>query len=135
MVETIASESIYKGRVFEVRLDTIREGDSEYKREIVVHKGSAVVVPVFDDQTVALVLQYRHPCGKYLLEIPAGGVEDSETYEMAALRELEEEIGYKAGKIEKLTEFYVSPGFLTEKMYLYLATELTEASQDRKSVV
>ena len=60
MPELLASEEIYKGRIFEVKVDTIREGDVEYKREIVVHKGSCVIVPVFEDQTVALVRQYRH---------------------------------------------------------------------------
>ncbi len=127
--ETISSESIYKGRIFDVRVDEIREGDVEYAREIIVHKGSAVIVPVFDDKTVALVRQYRHATGKYLLEIPAGGVEAGETFEQAAIRELEEEIGVTAAKIELLSEFYVSPGFLTEKMYVFLATEITETTQ------
>ena len=97
--EIISSENIYKGRVFDIRIDQIREGAVEYKREIVVHRGSAVILPVFDDGTIALVRQYRHPCGKYLLEIPAGGIEAGESFEEAAVRELEEEIGYRAGKI------------------------------------
>lgn len=130
MPDRIASESIYKGRVFDVNIDTIREGVIEYKREIVVHRGSAVIVPVFDDGTVALVRQYRHAAGKYLLEIPAGGIEAGETFEEGARRELEEEIGVKAANIELLTEFYVSPGFLTEKMYVFLATELSETKQN-----
>jgi ADP-ribose pyrophosphatase len=127
--ETISRESIYKGKIFDVRVDAIREGDVEYSREIISHKGSAVIVPVFADNTVALVRQYRHAAGKYLLEIPAGGVEPGETFAQAAKRELEEEIGVTAAKVEKLTEFYVSPGFLDEKMYVFLAMELTEAEQ------
>ncbi len=75
MPETSATESVYKGRIFDIRIDTIREGDVEYKREVVVHRGSAVIVPVFDDGTVALVRQYRHAAGKYMLEIPAGSLE------------------------------------------------------------
>ena len=130
MPEQIASESIYKGRIFDVRVDTIREGDVQYKREIVAHRGSAVIVPVFDDGTVALVRQYRHAAGKYLLEIPAGGVEDGETFKQGAVRELEEEIGVTAANVELLTEFYVSPGFLSEKMYVFLATGLTETKQN-----
>src|SRR5687768_8524175 len=113
--ESLSTESAYKGRIFDVRLDRIREGDVEYDREIVVHRGSAVIVPVFDDQTVALVKQYRHPAGKYLLEVPAGSLEDGEDPRVAAERELEEEVGVSAGKMEKIAEFYVSPGFLTEK--------------------
>ena len=128
--EAFSTRSIYTGRVFDVRVDTIREGDLEYKREIVVHKGSAVVIPVFEDQTIAFVRQYRHAVGDYILEIPAGGIEDGETFEQAALRELEEEVGVIASKVEKLSEFYVSPGFLTEKMYLFMATGLTETSQN-----
>jgi ADP-ribose pyrophosphatase len=129
-METLSSKTIYKGKVFDVRVDEIREGDVEYKREIVVHRGSAVILPVFDDGTVALVRQYRHAAGKYLLELSAGTLEDGEDPKTGAIRELEEEIGVIAGKIEKVCEFYVSPGFLTEKMFVYLATELTETKQN-----
>ena len=130
MPETIASESAYKGRIFDIRIDTIREGDVEYKREIVVHRGSAVIVPVFEDGTVALVRQYRHAAGKYILELPAGSLESGEDPRTCALREIEEEIGYKAANVELITEFYVSPGFLTEKMFVFLATGLTETAQN-----
>lgn len=95
-----------------------------------MHKGSAVVIPVFEDGTVALVRQYRHAAGKYLLEICAGTLNEGEDPETGARRELEEEIGLTAAKLEKLCEFYVSPGFLTEKMHLFLATGLTETAQD-----
>lgn len=130
MPETLSTKSIYKGRIFDVLVDTIREGDLQYDREIIVHQGSAVVVPVFGDRTVGLVRQYRHPAGKYLLEIPAGRLETGEDPKTAALRELQEEIGFAAGKIEPLCEFYVSPGFLDEKMFLFLATELTQTAQN-----
>lgn len=129
-MEILSTEQIYKGKVFDIRVDSIREGAVEYKREIVVHKGSAVAIPVFEDGTVALVRQYRHAAGKYLLEICAGTLNEGEDPEMGARRELEEEIGVTAAKVEKLCEFYVSPGFLTEKMHLYLATGLTETAQN-----
>ena len=128
-METLSSKQIYKGKIFDIRIDELREGDVEYKREIVVHKGSVVVIPVFEDDTVALVRQYRHAAGKYLLEICAGTLNAGEDPEIGARRELEEEVGVSAGKFEKLCEFFVSPGFLTEKMHLYLATELTETRQ------
>lgn len=128
--EIISTESIYKGRIFDVSLDKIREGDVEYQREIISHQGSAVIIPVFADQTVALVKQYRHAAGKYLWEIPAGSLEKGEEAMEGARRELEEEIGVTAKKIEKLCEFYVSPGFLSEKMFLFLATDLTETKQN-----
>ncbi len=128
--EIISTETVYKGRVFDVIKAEICEEDSEYEREVVTHNGSAVIVPMFADKTVALVKQYRHAAEKYLLELPAGSVEDDETPEECAFREIEEEIGMKAGKLEKLTEFYVSPGFLTEKMHVFLATDLTESKQN-----
>ncbi|MGB7203653.1 MAG: NUDIX hydrolase [Pyrinomonadaceae bacterium] len=130
MPKTTSSKPVYKGRIFDVRVDTIRDGEIEYDREVVVHRGSAVIVPVFDGGTAALVRQYRHAAGKYLLEVPAGSLDEGEDPQTGAMRELEEEIGYRAGKIEKIAEFYVSPGFLTEKMFVYLATELTETSQN-----
>ncbi|MBX7056275.1 MAG: NUDIX hydrolase [Pyrinomonadaceae bacterium] len=128
--QTLASETILKGRIFDIRIDSIREGDVEYEREIVVHKGSAVIVPIFDDMTVGLVRQYRHAAGKYLLEVPAGSLEAGEDPLAGAIRELEEEIGVVASRVELLTEFFVSPGFLTEKMFVYLATGLTETAQN-----
>ncbi len=128
--KTISTETIYEGRVFDVRIEEIREGENEYSREIVAHHGSAVIVPVFADNTVALVRQYRHAAKKYLLEIPAGTLGKGESPEEGARREVEEEIGVAAGKIEKLTEFFVSPGFLTEKMHIFLATDLQETEQN-----
>lgn len=128
--EVISTETVYEGRVFDVRLAKIREGEAEYTREIVFHHGSCVIVPVFADNTVALVKQYRHAAKKYLLEIPAGTLKENESPVDGAKREVEEEIGVVARKIEKLAEFYVSPGFLTEKMYVFLATDFKESKQN-----
>src|SRR5436190_9172035 len=125
----VASEKVFEGRVFDVTVDTIREADKTYTREVVHHHGSAVILPAFEDGTIALVRQYRHPAVKYLLELPAGTLNDRERPEEGAARELEEELGLRAGKIEKLSEFFVSPGFCEEKMWLYLATEMTESEQ------
>jgi len=125
----VASEKIFEGRVFDVTVDTIREADKTYTREVVHHRGSAVILPAFDDGTIALVRQYRHPAVKYLLELPAGTLNNRERPDEGAARELEEELGLVAARLEKLCEFFVSPGFLEEKMWLYLATELTETKQ------
>ena len=127
--EFLDSKKVFAGRVFEVTVDTVREGDKTYVREVVHHRGSAVMVAAFDDGTIALVRQYRHPAVRYLLELPAGTLDDKETPEAGAARELEEELGLVAGKLEKLSEFFVSPGFCEEKMWLYLATDLTETAQ------
>ena len=128
--EIISSEKIYKGKVFDLFKDTIKEGENEYTREIIRHHGSAVIVPVFEDNKVALVKQYRHPAKDYLYEIPAGTVNKDESPETGAKRELEEEIGVICKSIEKLSEFYVSPGFLTEKMHVFLAQDFTETAQN-----
>lgn len=127
--EFIDSKKIFEGRVFDVTVDTVREGDQTYQREVVHHGGSAVILPVFDDGTVALVKQYRHPAVKYLLELPAGTLNHQEAPEVGAARELEEELGLVPGRMEKLCEFFVSPGFLSEKMWLYLATDLQQTEQ------
>ena len=127
--EFIDSRKVFSGRVFDVSIDTVREADRTYVREVVHHPGSAVILPAFDDGTIGLVRQYRHPAVKYLLELPAGTLNDQERPEAGAARELEEELGLIAGNLEKLSEFFVSPGFCEEKMWLYLATDLTETSQ------
>src|SRR5438067_9541383 len=127
--EFIDAKKVFEGRVFDVTVDTVREHGETYIREVVHHKGSAVILPAFDDGTIALVRQYRHPAVKYLLELPAGTLDDQERPEDGAARELEEELGMRAGRLEKLSEFFVSPGFCEEKMWVYLATELTETKQ------
>jgi len=127
--EVIESTEIFKGRVFEVTVDKVREGDKTYVREVVHHPGSAVIIPAFEDGTVALVRQYRHPAVRYLLEAPAGTLKHGERPEEGAARELEEELGFVAGKLVKLSEFFVSPGFLEEKMWIYLATEMIKTKQ------
>jgi ADP-ribose pyrophosphatase len=126
--EVLASEDVFQGRVFTVSVDTVREGEHTHRRDVVRHPGSAAIVPLFDDRTVALVKQYRHPAVKYLLEIPAGSRDNFETPEVCAARELQEELGLVAARWEKLIEFFPSPGFLAEKMWLYLATDLTETA-------
>jgi ADP-ribose pyrophosphatase len=125
----IGSQKVFDGRVFNVTIDTIIEGEITYQREVVHHNGSAVIVPVHDDGTVVLVRQYRHPAVRYLLEAAAGTLDHGERPEIGAARELEEELGLVAGKLDKLSEFFVSPGFCEEKMWIYLATELSEGKQ------
>lgn len=127
--QILKSVEIFRGRVFGVTRDTIREGDKTYEREVVHHPGSAVIIPIFADGTIALVRQYRHPAVRYLLEAPAGTLERGEAPEEGAARELEEELGFVAARLEKLTEFFVSPGFCEEKMWVYLATEMTRTQQ------
>src|SRR5882724_6109564 len=127
--QILSSTEVFAGRVFSVSVDAIHEGDKTYQREVVHHPGSAVIVPVFDDGTIALVRQYRHPAVRYLLEAPAGTLRRGEAPEEGAKRELEEELGVVSGRLEKLSEFFVSPGFCGEKMWIYLATELTETKQ------
>lgn len=127
--QLLESIEIFRGRIFDVTVDTVREGEKTYPREVVHHPGSAVIVPVFEDGSVALVRQYRHPAVRYLLEAPAGTLNRGERPEEGAARELEEELGFVAGNLEKLSEFFVSPGFCEEKMWVYLATEMTETKQ------
>lgn len=125
----VSSEKVFEGRVFNVTVDTVSEGEHTYKREVVHHSGSAVIIPVYDDGTVVLVRQYRHPAVRYLLEAPAGTLAVGERPEVGAARELQEELGLVATRLEKLSEFFVSPGFLEEKMWVFLATDFTEGEQ------
>lgn len=126
--EVLGSEEIYRGRVFEIAVDTIREGDKTYTREVVRHDGGASVVALFDDRTVALVRQYRHPAARYVLELPAGKLDSRESPEACAAREMEEELGIVSERLELLAEFFTTPGFCSEKLWVYLATGLTETA-------
>lgn len=126
--EVLDSEEIYRGRIFEIAVDTIREGDKTYTREVVRHGGGASVVAVFDDRTVALVRQYRHPAARDVLELPAGKIESGERPETCAAREMEEELGVVSERLELLTAFFTTPGFCSEMLWVYLATRLTETA-------
>ncbi|MDQ3804898.1 MAG: NUDIX hydrolase [Acidobacteriota bacterium] len=125
----LASEEIYRGRIIEVAVETVREGGRTYVREVVRHDGGAGVVACFDDGTVALVKQYRHPARSYMLELPAGRLEAGEGPEACAARELEEELGVVAARMEPLSEFYTTPGFCAERLWVFLATGLTETAR------
>ncbi len=128
--KVIASREMFNGPIFSVVSDTISEGDITYKRDVVRHGGGAGVVAYHTDGTVALVRQYRHPARSYVLELPAGKLEAGERPETCAARELEEELGLVAGRLEQLSEFYTTPGFCSEKLWVFLATELTATAQN-----
>ncbi|CCW35199.1 ADP-ribose pyrophosphatase [Chthonomonas calidirosea] len=122
--EVIASEEIFRGRILHLRVDKVRLADGTVShREIVEHRGAVCIVPVKDGH-VLLVRQFRLPAGKVLLEAPAGTLESGEPIEEAAARELEEETGYRAGNLLFLGAFYVAPGYSSEKIHAFLATEL-----------
>jgi ADP-ribose pyrophosphatase len=124
-MKTISSKELLRTPIFWVTKDRAIDPDGfEIERAIVQHAGSAVVMPVDEDRRVLLVRQYRLPARGYLWELPAGRVDPGETPLRAARRELREETGYKAKTLEKLAVFYPSPGFLAEKMTIYLARGL-----------
>lgn len=128
-IKVLGSETLLKATVFDVSRYRIAEADIEYNREIVEHPGSSVVLPMHSNGEITLVRQFRLPANEFLLEIPAGTVEKGETPEQCAFREIEEETGYRAGRLTKASEFFVSPGFLTEKMHLFLAHDLEKTEQ------
>ena len=128
---TIESQVIYQGRILNLKVDTVRLASGRVTtREIAEHSDSVCIVPVDEQGNVLLVRQYRKPAEDFLLEIPAGGVEPGEDPEETALRELQEEISYSAGNVRHLASFWVSPGWCTEYMHAYLATDLQPASLD-----
>jgi ADP-ribose pyrophosphatase len=125
-MKIISSVEKYKNGLFTVAEEqAVEPGGFEIKRAIVHHRGSAVMMPVDDRKRVLLVRQYRLPAQGFLWELPAGSVDPGEKPLQTAKRELKEETGYRAKKWTKLTSFFPSPGFLAEKMTIFLATDLT----------
>lgn len=124
----IRSETLYKGRVVTLKLDQVIEpGGVRATREVVAHRGSVVVMPCLADGRVVLVRQFRYAVGQSLWELVAGGLEPGERVLPAAKRELLEETGYRARKVKLLLSFFPSPGFLSEKMHLVEARDLSLA--------
>lgn len=124
--ELRGSESVFEGRVFELRLDTLRRADGhEFRREMVYHGGAVCMIPVDGDGRLLLVEQYRHGARARLLEIPAGTLEPGEDPAETAARELREEVGMRAARVEHLGGFWIAPSYATEWLHLYLCTDLT----------
>jgi len=123
--ELLKSEIVYPGRAFTIRRDTLRLPDGRETRfDIVEHVGSVIILPLDANGHLLFVRQYRHAAGLDLLELPAGTLDEGEAPEACALREVREETGMAAGRLEHLGGFYLAPGYSTEYMYVYLATDL-----------
>lgn len=125
--ELIKSETLLQGRTFKIRRDYLKTPNgSETRLEIIEHGGSVVLIPIDDEGNLLFVRQYRHAAGEDLLELPAGTRDGDEPFEECAAREIREETGMEAGKLQKVGEFYLAPGYSSEFMVVYLATGLKE---------
>ena len=136
----LSSKLIYEGKAFGVRRDELIEPTGiRTVREVVTHPGSVVVLPVLPDGRIVLVRQYRHACRQYLWELVAGRMERGESPKKGAERELIEETGYRAKKFTVFLDFFPTPGFLEERMYLLLAEGVTagvaQPEEDEKLIV
>ncbi len=122
---TVKSEKIFEGKIINLRVDTVELENQKYtKREIVEHRNAAAIVAINENGEILLVKQYRKAVEEFLFEIPAGVLNIAEVPVEGALRELQEETGYEAKKIKQIYEFYSSPGFTNEKIYLFKAEDL-----------
>lgn len=132
LIETkISSEDVYDGVLLHVKKDTVKlPNGKEATREWIRHPGAASVIPLLPDGRIVLVRQYRYPVQKVTLEVPAGKLDSPDEDPLdCAVRELKEETGYTAGKIEKLTMIATTVGFSNEKIYLYAAQDLSAGEQ------
>ena len=136
--ETLSSRMVYEGRAVKLRVDTVRmPGGRETTREIVEHSDCVAIIAVDDEDNILLVEQFRKSVEKKLLEIPAGGIEPGETPEDCVRREMREETGFLPRRLERLGGFYSAPGYCTEYLYLYLATDLVPGplqAEDSESI-
>lgn len=133
--KTIERKEIFKGRIIDVKLDTVElpGGKGHSTRELVLHPGGVSVLAVTDEKKMVLVKQYRKPLERTIYEIPAGKLEVGELSNLtgAILREMEEEVGYTTQDIKLIAEFFVSPGFTNEKTYLFLARNLVRVKNPK----
>ncbi len=124
--QLLHSETVYSGRAFDVRRDELRLPDGRQTCfDVVAHSGAVVILPLDDEGNLLFVRQYRHPAGCELLELPAGTLDENETPEECARREIREETGMAAGTLLHLGGFYLAPGYSTEYMHVFLARHLS----------
>ena len=123
--ELVSSEVVFRGKVFDVRVDRVRFPDGhETRLDLVIHSGAVTLIPTDEDGSIWFVRQYRHAAGGHLLELPAGTLESGEDPASTAARECREEIGMSPGRLVDLGGFYLAPGYSSEYMHVYLATDL-----------
>ena len=131
----LSTETVFQGKIVTVRVDDVSLPNGvRAVREVVEHRPAVAIVPFDGDGGVLLVSQFRYPVGEELIEVPAGIIEEPETPEQGAGRELREEIGYRARELRSLGSFWTTPGFSDELMYVFVATDLEpsrlEADED-----
>jgi ADP-ribose pyrophosphatase len=125
VIEVIDRKTIYHGRTFNVRRDKLRfPNQNTVYLDIIEHVGAVTILPVDADGRIIFIRQYRHAAGIELLELPAGTLDPAELPENCALREIREETGFAAGKLVEIGVFFLAPGYSTEFMHVYLATDL-----------
>jgi len=132
--KVIKRNIIFHGKVFDVKVDEIEYNGTGNKsfRQVAVHPGGAVVLPLKSNGKIVLISQYRYPHNEILLELPAGKLEKDEDPLLCATRELTEETGYTSNKITKLGKIYTTPGFCDEVLHIYLAEDLTPGNHARE---
>ena len=124
-------KSIFKGRIIDLSVETVTlPNGATAELEIITHPGAAAVVPMKDETTVVMIRQYRHAVGGFIYEIPAGKLHPGEDPRDCAMREVEEEIGYKVGNLEPLLSFFTTPGFTNEVIHIFLGKDLQPGTQD-----
>ncbi len=125
----VESKEIFKGEVLKLKVDTIElESGRRTEREVISHRGAVGLIPVDENGKITLVKQYRHATGKYLIEIPAGKLDEGEEPLDCARRELMEEVGVEAKTVDELARFYTTPGYSDEFFYLYIALDLKKGT-------
>jgi len=128
--DLINHREVYSGKIVKVHVDTIRQKSGGTTiREVVLHPGGVTAVPVLDDGRLLLIRQFRYPVGKYILELPAGELDSGQPPLETVARELEEEIGYRAGALTHECTFYTTPGICNESIHLFVARDLTQTTQ------
>ena len=122
---------IYQGKIIDLSVETVTlPNGATAELELIAHPGAAAVVPLKDDRTVVMIRQYRHAVGGYIYEIPAGKLHPGEDPRDCAVREVEEEVGYKIGTLEPLLSFFTTPGFTDEIIHIFIGKDLAPGTQD-----